>query len=791
MSGTSWSEIEIENLKKYFSKKTKKELEFLFKKSWSAIRSKAYDLKLDRSDYFWSDEEVALLKEKYKDTSFKELVIMFPLKKEGSIRAKAESLNLEKNVESYDRSKPWTDDEVNLLKDKYSLSTPEQLKELFPNREARSLKIKASRLGIKKDKKLSNIVREETNLKRHGVKYVSQSSEVQEKIKLGSLEKFGVEHHTKNKEYQIKLEEINLAKWGVKSNLQLESTKEQIKITNLERRGVDNPQKCKEVREKTVQTNLSRRGYAYTLSDPLVRKKAMDTLNRLYGVLHNTHIPEVMDKIKKTNLERYGSESYLGSDLYKENQIKANLEKYGTEYHIASEEIQEKIRNTNIGRYGVPYPWQSKEIQEKVHETKKENGSYGTSKIEEDLYFLIYALLEKISTEEIERQYNQDPRYPFSCDFYLEESECFIELQGYWSHGKVPYNGRNIPQDWDEKSLTSEHYKNSLKVYTETDPLKRMYASLYCLNFLEIWYSDIIIGWDWVEFLLRKQGLPLTFSEETLQTEFKNIAEFDGDFSRTPNQNRTIKKFQPHFYRHERELWNHPTIRENLIANREKYKFKPKEDLTNQEILAGFKISGIHVGYSFFSPLWIKAFIARYSIKSIYDPCMGWGHRLLGANDITYIGNDVCQETYEGNIDISNYFKMENKTFYNYPAEEFIPSESYEAVFTCPPYFDVESYDGEDTSTEKYKDYDSWLNVWWRKVVKNCLVNSPKYFSFVINNKYKEDMKRVCVEEGLLFFEEISVGKNNKNHFQRVSENSFKGEALLVFKYTISKNPQL
>jgi hypothetical protein len=493
-----------------------------------------------------------------------------------------------------------------------------------------------------------------------------------------------------------------------------------------------------------------------------------DTKKNRYG--ENLEI--IQDKIVKTNLERYGVNNTFQVEEFKEKIKGTNLEKYGVPNPSQNNIIKNKKEETCLKNFGVTSPLKHLDILSKVFKTKKERGNCSTSQIEEDLNFIL--------KEESKRQYNEDIRYPFNCDFYLENSDCFIELQGNWTHGEEPYNGYNEPETWCIKAKTSKYYQGAVKTYTESDPIKRVYASLFNLNFLEIWKSDIRKGWDWVEFLLTKQGLPLIFTKEIIQTEFRNISDLDGDFTRNPNQNRIIKKFQPHFYRKERELWNNPRIREKLVENREKYKFKPKEELTNQELLAGFKISGAHIGYSFFSPLWIKAFIEKYNVKSIYDPCMGWGHRLLGACDITYIGNDICPETYQGNKNISEYFQMENKTLYNHPAEEFIPEESYDAVFTCPPYFDTEIYEGEGTSSSKYSSYASWLNVWWRRVVQNSLVRKPKYFSFVINNKYKEDMRRICEEEGLLFLEEIPVGKNSKNHFQRSSENSFKGEFILI-----------
>jgi len=161
---------------------------------------------------------------------------------------------------------------------------------------------------------------------------------------------------------------------------------------------------------------------------------------------------------------------------------------------------------------------------------------------------------------------------------------------------------------------------------------------------------------------------------------------------------------------------------------------------------------------------------------------MGWGHRLLGSIDIIYIGNDACEETYFGNRNISDYFEMKDKYFYNFLSEEFVPEQSYDAVFTCPPYFNNEIYDGNNTSSSKYFKFSDWLNIWWRKTIQNSLKCNPKYFAFIINNRYKEDMASICIQEGLTFLEEIKIGNNSMSHFQRVSKNSYKGENLLVFK---------
>jgi tRNA1(Val) A37 N6-methylase TrmN6 len=126
-------------------------------------------------------------------------------------------------------------------------------------------------------------------------------------------------------------------------------------------------------------------------------------------------------------------------------------------------------------------------------------------------------------------------------------------------------------------------------------------------------------------------------------------------------------------------------------------------------------------------------------------------------------------------------FNIKNTIIENKDCSRFTPKKDYECVFTCPPYFNQEKYLYENTSTNIYTNYNDWLNIWWRKTVKSSLKESVKYFAFVINNTYKEDMKKICLEEGLNFIEEIPLGKS-KNHFQRVSKNSFKGDQILVFK---------
>lgn len=259
--------------------------------------------------------------------------------------------------------------------------------------------------------------------------------------------------------------------------------------------------------------------------------------------------------------------------------------------------------------------------------------------------------------------------------------------------------------------------------------------------------------------------LEYKYNEKYLMNEFNNIINNNKNYNSLPQYNRIVLTFQEHFYEIENILWQDEKIKEKLLINREKYLFKPRTEINQKELLRGFKISGIHYGFSHFNPFWIKTFIEEFNVKSIYDPCGGWGHRLLGAWNIKYYYNDNDYRTYSGVKNIFNKFKeynKEEKLFFNNNAEEFKLNKDYEAIFTCPPYYNLEKYLNKETSSNVFSNYNDWLNEWWRMVVKNA--NPSKYFVFVISTKLSKDMIKICEEEGYNFDQIIPLGKS-KSHF--------------------------
>jgi hypothetical protein len=286
-------------------------------------------------------------------------------------------------------------------------------------------------------------------------------------------------------------------------------------------------------------------------------------------------------------------------------------------------------------------------------------------------------------------------------------------------------------------------------------------------NFQPLWKKDNLSKGNRI-------NLELNFCLDDLNKEKDFYLNEEGNFFQIPTKNKIVLNFQPHFYDHERVLWSNPTIREKLLKNRCHYLKKTEEELSNAEILRGFKISGIHYGYSHFSPFWFKKFLKDYSIESVYDPCGGWGHRmigLLGTSVKKYIYNDWDPRTVKGAQEISKFLNLEEVTeIHNQRSELWAPSTPVQGIFTCPPYFNKETYNNK--SFKNLEDFSSW----WQKVVLNCLSLNPIYFGVVIDSDHQE-----IISDPFKNYQLIQEEKLMKNSMH-LSKTSSKTETLLVFK---------
>jgi len=453
-----------------------------------------------------------------------------------------------------------------------------------------------------------------------------------------------------------------------------------------------------------------------------------------------------------------------------------------------SEETKKQISETCKKTLNDP------ELIKQMWKTKKKNNTLNTSKPEKELL----KILEK-KYPDVKFQYRDEIRYPYSCDFYIPSIDLFIEYNGTWLHGKEPYNPtikehQILLKKWKEKD--NKFYKKAITIWTIKDVEKRELAKKNKLNYLEIASKKEENRYNYIlevisEYKLNNLygyfcmlgtyipnfKLEYSYDIKILEKELMNYYHNSGYYNSRPLYNRIVLNFQSTFYKEEKELWKDIEIKEKVIKNRVKYLNKSEKEVTTPELLSGFKKSGIYYGYSHFSPYWIKTFIKEYKINSILDICGGWGHRYLGSLHIPYIYNDCDSDKYRDMIIIDKFcnskIKLPNKIFLNKDCSTFKFNEKYDydCVFTCPPYFDTELYNGQNDSYNQYSNYNDWLGIWWRKSIKNSIHNKLRYFAFIISNKYKEDMIKICKGEGLELKREIKIGNKSGSHLSKNIKN--------------------
>ncbi len=230
-----------------------------------------------------------------------------------------------------------------------------------------------------------------------------------------------------------------------------------------------------------------------------------------------TQIKVSNQRRRATCQKKYGVDNVHQLDSVKKKAEKTCYQKYGVSNPAKAEKIKEKTKATNqilwpdphnyhniaqrnktmIQKYGSLenfYKWRTKNMDwpktlKKQAETKRKNNSFRISKPEEDLYL---QLCQQYGKENVLRNYKDEKRYPFFCDFYIVSEDLFIELNRHWTHGGHFFEESN-PEDikqlkkWKEKAKSSKYFQYAIKNWTEKDPLKRQIAKTNKIKYKVIW----------------------------------------------------------------------------------------------------------------------------------------------------------------------------------------------------------------------------------------------------------------------------------------------------------------
>lgn len=637
-------------------------------------------------------------------------------------------------------------------------------------------------------------------------------------MKQGMLDKYGVDNPFKLDEFQVAAAETRKEKYGAEYTLASGSALSNCARATFAEHMQDDAFR-KELNEKKCATNIALYGVPHVAQSPVIQAKTRATNLRRYGYTNankrpfmRKHMSQVMKKnaplivakSRKTCLEKYGVEYYgqtaearkAQSEYMKKHldsflpKTRATMQKrYGVKYSWESAALRGKAQVTMRERYGSFSYVQSDEykqnvgvIQAKINATKRKNGTFNTSSIEERIKALGV----------FESQYNKDARYPYLCDFYDRDRDLFIEVNASWTHGHHWYDieqDADVCNKWKEKSNESQYYTCALDVFAKHDVEKRNIARSNDLNYVTLWDSDGMDADLWFA-----MGMPLgkDWEREYSWLPYHHIPE-EIDVSNMcltwSRLSAVVKDAQRKvFYKRELELWNNNPLRNGkwgtvqafLYANRYKYLNKLPHELTDRMLLRAFRISGLHMGYTSFNSTLMRQVIEKYDVKNVYDPCSGWGERMMtcGKLGVAYEGCDINSELFEGYEKLSKLIDGFKPVLHNNDSANQLVTGDADAIITCPPYKGIEVYS--DNGAENLSDED--FAAWWSEVVKNCSYGKAKVFAVQTNQACRSVFMDALVAQGWQLKEELVFDNNQKSHFYRVSGmTKHEYESMLVF----------
>lgn len=315
------------------------------------------------------------------------------------------------------------------------------------------------------------------------VKCKSNSIEVKNKIKNTIFTNYGTDNYSKTDEYK------NLYKNQEWVNNKVKKGKN----TCLKRYNVDSYSKTNEFKDlynnkefvKQIQLKI-RSKILYKYGETNYSKTEI-----FKNLFKNKHfVDNRTRKSKNTLLKNHGDKNW-------NNRPKARKTmriKYGKDNYSQTDISRNRYYNKQFVNNFI----------KKQRSSKKKNNTYGTSNMEDMIHQL---LIYKFDFEDVIRQYYDENRYPFSCDFYIKSLDLFIELNFYWTHGFEPYDKDNVKhqeqlinwiknsQEINFKQEKKSQYRQAIYIWTTDDVNKFKTAKQNKLNYLTFYNLEQFLDW--------------------------------------------------------------------------------------------------------------------------------------------------------------------------------------------------------------------------------------------------------------------------------------------------------
>lgn len=291
-----------------------------------------------------------------------------------------------------------------------------------------------------------------------------------------------------------------------------------------------------------------------------------------------------------------------------------------------------------------------------------------------------------------------------------------------------------------------------------------------------------------------------------LLTELPSMNELHRGIKSFHSRGISITAIKNYFFRdlmYKCKLWHSKWAVEDIFENNDILRYFYAKSETNKAFYGNIPLKarmeksirngkGVCSIISNFPPKTVQYILDNYNVNNhYYDFSCGWGVRLAVSmrNNVNYYGTDPNNKLYERLLDFKKVYNdvIGVKSVVNIKcqgSEIFIPEweNKIGLAFTSPPYFALEDYQFGKQSIKENNTYNEWLTNY----MDNTIQNIKKYLIddgvLAINikgyNDYDlyEDTKKVCIDNGFILIDELSLEIVNRTN---IEDNS---EKIMIFK---------
>ena len=292
--------------------------------------------------------------------------------------------------------------------------------------------------------------------------------------------------------------------------------------------------------------------------------------------------------------------------------------------------------------------------------------------------------------------------------FHIDEEE--------WEHIKTTFDKDDVKESMAKVAMTYPPPYQEIeedKCITSFNKLKGT------------WVYDLLKEGEWFGRTETEYKWPLTFKDSHWYIKRINTGNESSNYFQQENRWSVDGTISPGPLR----TWKTEKFMTTLMGAAYTLKF-PKIDKGTLRTMLGLR----KYICSQFKPNAAKALYDYFDVKNVLDFSAGWGDRLAGfyasLNTELYVGLDPRVENHPIYHKQAQYYDKlltmfetkKNVHFHDSPAEDFDYTEyndTFDIVFTSPPYFNVERYSYDDTqSWVRYKSIGDWNKDFLHKAIE-------------------------------------------------------------------------